>query len=209
MNNHLLEELMGFLNISRRNKRHIGKDLDSLMDMAYTKTNVKNENGIYSIGINDKMEACVECINTVLNLENHDEDYVKNRGFYIGALEKFWRIEKEYIENCVENPNNYNIKFSDFVIRVKENVVRSMIKEKEENIYEIEDEEQKVEFMRKVDEEIKKFEYAMTDMVKNVQGLNNSEKKLILYNLKKELTTHENDLNENHELNKTNRARNI
>lgn len=84
-----------------------------------------------------------------------------------------------------------------------------MIKEKEENIYEIEDEEQKVEFMRKVDEEIKKFEYAMTDMVKNVQGLNNSEKKLILYNLKKELTTHENDLNENHELNKTNRARNI
>ena len=63
--------------------------------------------------------------------------------------------------------------------------------------------------MRKVDEEIKKFEYAMTDMVKNVQGLNNSEKKLILYNLKKELTTHENDLNENHELNKTNRARNI
>ena len=104
MDNKFSSELIKVFELSINNRRHIGKDLNKFL-------NIVQENN--EVSVNEKFSICVSLVKKCIDLENHDEDYVKNRNYYIEALKKFWDIEKTYTEFKAIGSKKYIVKTTD------------------------------------------------------------------------------------------------
>ena len=176
MDNKFSSELIKVFELSINNRRHIGKDLNKFL-------NIVQENN--EVSVNEKFSICVSLVKKCIDLENHDEDYVKNRNYYIEALKKFWDIEKTYIKESGLDTKTYETKFGISTISIKKKIVEAMKRRRAKILDEIEEEDRE-EAMSKLDEEISIFTDEVTSMVEHAPGLDETEKNQTLFDLSRE-----------------------